>query len=56
LLRQLEQRPNTPPPHDLIALGYSKFSIALRQIEEKDKAEEAERKAERERNAVRRSP
>ena len=56
LLRQLEQRPDIPPPHDLLALGYSKLAIALRQAGENDQADEAARKAEQERNAVRRSP
>jgi tetratricopeptide (TPR) repeat protein len=54
LLRQLEQKPETPRPQDLLALGYSKLAIALRQIGEGDKADEAAQKAEQERNAVRR--
>jgi len=56
LLRQLEQRPDIPPPHDLLALGYSKLAIALRQAGERDQADEAARKAEQERKSVRRSP
>jgi len=56
LLRQLEQRPEIPPPHELLALGYSKLAIALRQAGEKDQADEAARKAEQEQNSVRRSP
>ena len=56
LLRQLGQTPETPPPHDLLALGYSKLAIALRQAGEEDEADKAARKAEQERNAVRRAP
>ena len=56
LLRQLEQRPEMHPPHDLLALGYSKLAMALRQAGEKGLADEAARKAEQERNSVRRSP
>ena len=56
LLRQLRQRPEIPPPHSLLALGYSKLEIALRQTGEKDLADEAARKAEQERNSDRRSP
>jgi len=56
LLRQLEQRPDIPPPHELLALGYSKLATALRQAGEKDLADEATRKAEQERTAGRRAP
>ena len=56
LLRQLKRRPEIQPPHDLLALGYSKLAIALRQAGEKGLADEAARKAERERSSVRRSP
>ena len=56
LLRQLEQRPEIPPPHELLALGYSKLAVALRQLGEGDRADEAERKAEQERSVLRRSP
>ena len=56
LLQQQELRPELPPPHDLLALGYSKLAIALRQAAEKDQADEAARKAEQERNAVPRPP
>ena len=56
LLRQLEQKPETPRPHDLLALGYSKLAVALRQLGEKDKADEAARKAEQERKIGRFSP
>jgi hypothetical protein len=40
------------PAHDLLALAYSKLGIALRQTGEKELADEAARKADRERNAV----
>ena len=56
LLRQLEQRPETHPPHDLLALGYSTLEIALREAGENVLADEAARKAEQERNSDRRSP
>ena len=56
LLRELEQRPDVVPPHDLLALGYSRLAIALRQAGEEDRADEAARKAEQERKAVHRSP
>ncbi len=56
LSRELEGRPETPRPHDLLALGYSRLAIALRQTGQKERAEEAARKAEAERNAVRRVP
>ena len=56
LLRQLQQRPEMPRPHDLLGLAYSKLEIALRQAGEKDQADEAARKAEQERNAVPRAP
>ena len=56
LLRQLEQKPETPRPQDLLVLGYSKLAIALRQIGEGDKPDKAAQRAEQERTAVRRSP
>jgi hypothetical protein len=56
LLRQLEQRADISRPHDLLALGYSKLEIALRQMGEEARADEAARNAEQERNSVRRSP
>ena len=49
LLRQLQQKPEVPPPHELLALGYSKLAVALREIGETDRADEAARKAEQER-------
>ena len=48
LLRQLEQRPETPRPHHLLALGYSRLSLALRQIGEKAQADAAAQKAKQE--------
>lgn len=42
--------------HDMVALAYSQLEIALRQAGENDQADEAARKAEQERNSVRRSP
>lgn len=48
LMRQLEARPDIPPPHGLLALGYSKLAVALRQMGEKSQADEAERKAKHE--------
>ena len=54
LLRQLEQRPEMQSPHDLLALGYARLAIALRQAGERSLADEAARKAEQERNAGRR--
>jgi len=56
LLRQLEQRPALTRPHDLLALGYSNLEIALRQTGANDRANEAARKAQEERNAARRAP
>ena len=56
LLRQRDQRPDILPPHELLALGYSKLAIALRQAGEEGKADEAAHKAEQERNSVHRSP
>jgi eukaryotic-like serine/threonine-protein kinase len=56
LLRQLGQTPALAPPHELLALGYSKLAVALRQAGKKDEAEEASRKAEQERAAARGSP
>jgi tetratricopeptide (TPR) repeat protein len=56
LLRELEKRPDAARPHDLLALGYSKLAIALLQAGEKDRADEAARRAEVERSAARRAP
>ena len=56
LLQQQERRPETPRPHDLLALGYSTLETALREAGENGLADEAARKAERERNAVPRPP
>lgn len=56
LLLQLKQRPEIHPPHDLLALGYSMLEMALRQAGEQGLADEAARKAARERNSVRRLP
>ena len=56
LFRQLEQKPEAPRPHDLLALGYSKLAIALRQLGEREKADEATQKAEQERKIGRFSP
>jgi tetratricopeptide (TPR) repeat protein len=56
LLEQQERRPETPRPHDLLALGYSKLAIALRQAGDKDQADDAAKKAEQERIAARRLP
>ncbi len=56
LFRQLEQKPETPRPHDLLALGYSKLAIALRQLGEREKADEATQKSEQERKIGRFSP
>jgi tetratricopeptide (TPR) repeat protein len=59
LLRQLERNPTIQAPHDLLALGYSKLEIALRQLGEKalatEAATEAARKAGQERDSGRRS-
>lgn len=54
--RQLGRTPGTSPPHDLLALGYSKLETALRRTGENDLADEAARNAQRERSAGRRSP
>jgi len=48
LLRQLERSPEVPRPHELVSLGYSKLAVALRQLGERDQADEVERKAEHE--------
>jgi serine/threonine protein kinase/tetratricopeptide (TPR) repeat protein len=56
LLRRMQQQPEMDPVHDLLALAYSKLEIALRQAGEEGLADEAGRKAEQQRNAVRRSP
>ena len=52
LMGQLQTRPDIPPPHGLLALGYSKLAVALRQIGEKNQADEAERKAKHEQSLV----
>jgi hypothetical protein len=56
LVLQLKQRPEIHAFHEVLALGYSKLAIALRQTGEDDQAEEAARKAEQERDVIRRSP
>ena len=56
LSRELERRPEMPRPRDLLAVGYSKLAIALRQTGQKERAEEAARTAEEERSAARRAP
>jgi tetratricopeptide (TPR) repeat protein len=57
LLEQvLDKSPGMPRPHDLLALGYSKLAAAARQTGDKEKADEATRKAEQERAAARRTP
>lgn len=48
LMGQLETRPDIPPPHGLLALGYSKLAVSLRQMREENQADEAERKAKQE--------
>ena len=54
LLHQVAQIAVLRVADDVLALGYSRLAIALRQTGERDRAEEAARKAEQERNAVRR--
>jgi eukaryotic-like serine/threonine-protein kinase len=56
LLHQLEKSPEIPRPHDLLALAYSRLAMALRQTGEREQADEAARKAEEERSAVRGAP
>ena len=56
LLRQLEKSPEIKAPHDLLALGYGKLEVALRQAGERNLADDAARKVEKERNSIRRSP
>jgi serine/threonine protein kinase len=56
LLQGLEKSPDTARPHDLLALGYSRLAIALREAGEKERADEAARKAEEERSAARSAP
>ena len=56
LVRQVAQRPEIRLPDEVLALRYSKLAVALRQTEERDRAEEAARNAEQERIAVRRTP
>jgi tetratricopeptide (TPR) repeat protein len=48
LLSQIKARPDIPPPHGLLALGYSKLAVSLRQVGEKDQSYEAELKAKKE--------
>ena len=54
LLLELKRRPEMSFFHDLLALGYSQLEIALRQAGDETLAEEAGRKADQERNAIRR--
>ncbi len=56
LLREVGKSPDTARPHDLLALGYSRLAVALRQAGEMERADEAARKAEAERSAIRRVP
>ena len=56
LRRQGQQRPEMPPPHALLAFGYSRLEMALREDGEPGLADAAARQAEQERNAGRRSP
>jgi chaperone required for assembly of F1-ATPase len=56
LQQQSERQPALAPPHDLLALGYSRLAIALRATGENERAEEAARMAEQARNAGRRAP
>lgn len=56
LSRYSEQKPAMPAPHDLLALAHSKLAVALRQLAEPAGADEAERKAEQERDLARRAP
>ncbi len=51
MTRQLEQRPELPRPHDLLALGYSRLEMALRQLGERELANEAAQKAYKEKAA-----
>jgi eukaryotic-like serine/threonine-protein kinase len=55
LLRLSAQTPGTPAPHGLLALGYSKLAITLRQTGDQRAADEAFRNAEIERQADGRS-
>lgn len=48
LMHEIQQNPRIEPPHGLLALGYSKLAVSLRQLGQKDQASEAERKAEHE--------
>ncbi len=56
LERQLEQRPEVPRPHNLLALGYSRLAMVLRQAGQREQADQATRKAEEERKAGRGAP
>ena len=56
LLRQLGRNPINQAPHELLGMAYAKLAIALRRAGEDARAEEAERKAERERSPGHRSP
>ncbi len=53
LVRQVEPNPEVSRPHNLLALGYSRLEIALRQIGERELAKEAAQRAEKERAAAR---
>ena len=55
VLRQFDQN-KTSRPHDLLALGYSRLALALRQLGEQDQADETGRKAEQERNVIQQPP
>jgi tetratricopeptide (TPR) repeat protein len=56
LLQEGEVNSGAGRPHELLALGYSKLATALRQAGERERADEASRKAEEERNAGRAAP
>jgi eukaryotic-like serine/threonine-protein kinase len=49
---QLKQRPDLNSFHEVLARAYSQLEKALRRIGEKEKADDAARKAEQERNSV----
>jgi tetratricopeptide (TPR) repeat protein len=56
LVRQLQQRSEVRPLHDLLSLAYSRLEIALREAGENGLAEEAARKARQVPDTLRRSP
>jgi len=56
LRRLVEQTPEMRPPHEVLALGYDRLAMALRQTGDPARAEEMARKAKEARNAVRRAP